>query len=224
MSRAERTRRLLGQRLARLATDAVVRRPGLWLLFRRALRAQFEELAPRWDGIVSPGHLEPLLAALADVPPPRRALDLGTGTGAAALAVAQRYPGAEVLGVDLAPAMVEAASAKVPAGLEDRVRFLVADASALPLPDASCELVTLANMIPFFGELARVVAPGGMVVCAWSRGPATPIYVPPARLRRGFSEHGFAQFADFSAGEGTAFAARREPIDYGPFDRASAAR
>lgn len=200
---------LVGRRLARVATDAVTRRPALWPLFRPLLRTQFEGLAPVWDRIVSEGHLDPLLAALEDVEAPRRAVDVGTGTGAAALAVAERFPEAEVTGVDLAPAMVAAATAKVSGELAGRVRFLVGDATALPLEDASCGLATLANMIPVAAELARVLAPGGTLVCAFSRGAETPIYVPPGRLRPALAAHGFTDFAHFSAGAGTALRARR---------------
>jgi len=200
---------LVGRKLARVATEAVTRRPALWRVFRPLLRTQFEGLAPVWDRIVSPGHLDPLLAALEGVEPPRRAVDVGTGTGAAALAVAERFPEAEVTGIDLSPAMVAAATAKLPPGLAGRVRFRVGDATALPLEDAWCELVTLANMIPVPRELARVLAPGGTLVCAFSRGAATPIYVPAERLRRELGAQGFSDFADFSAGAGTALRARR---------------
>jgi SAM-dependent methyltransferase len=198
-----------GQRLARLATDAAVARPGLWRLFRGPLRRHFGKLAPTWQQRVGPHHLDALAAALEDVAPPRRALDLGTGTGAAAFLVARRFPEAEVVGVDLAPEMAAEAEARTPAELAGRVTFLVADASELPLPDASCELVTLANMIPFFDELARVLAPGGTVLVSYSFGAQTPIYVPHERLRARLAGHGFAHFADFAAGPATCLRARR---------------
>ena len=58
-------------------------------------------------------------------------------------------------------------------------------------------------MIPFFDELARVVAPGGAVVFAFSGGADTPIYVPSERLRGELGRRGFADFAEFVAGRGT---------------------
>jgi ubiquinone/menaquinone biosynthesis C-methylase UbiE len=142
-------------------------------------------------------------------PPPGRALDLGTGTGAAALAIARRWPETEVVGVDIARHMVEEARRKLPPELGSRVGFDVADAAHLPFPDASFDLVALANMIPFFNELARVVVPGGTVVFGFSGGPETPIYVPAERLRGELQRRGFAHFAEFSAGRGTALLARK---------------
>jgi SAM-dependent methyltransferase len=200
----------LARRFARLATNVVVRAPWLWRLFRRPLRRQFSWLAPRWDTIRAPDHLASFEAALAAVESaPGRALDLGTGTGDGALAIARRFPAAEVVGVDLSPGMVEHARQKLPAELAGRVRFEQADSARLPYPDASFDLVALANMIPFFGELARVLAPGGYAVFGFSDGPRTPIYVPPERLRAELGRRGFADFAEFSAGSGTALLARK---------------
>jgi SAM-dependent methyltransferase len=195
----------LGRRFARVATNAVVRRPGLWRLFRGPLRRQFDRLAPQWDEIIQTDHLAAFELALDRVePPPRRVLDLGTGTGAAALVVARRFPEAEVVGIDLAESMIAEARRKT-----DRVRFEVGDAAALRFEDGAFDLVTHANMIPFFDELARVVAPGGYVVFGFSGGSETPIYVDPSRLRGELERRGFTHFAELAAGRGTAFLARK---------------
>jgi ubiquinone/menaquinone biosynthesis C-methylase UbiE len=200
----------LGRRFARFTTNQVVRRPSLWRFFRRLTRLQFARLAPVWDSMRSPESLAPFEAALSGVdPPPERVLDLGTGTGAGALAVAGRFPGAEIVGVDLAGAMVERARRNTPDELADRVRFEVGDAQRLPFADASFDLVTLANMIPFFDELDRVLAPGGSVLFAFSAGPQTPIYVPLERLRDELSRRGYSNFAEFAAGNGTSLVARK---------------
>jgi len=138
-----------------------------------------------------------------------RVLDLGTGTGKGARLVAARFPAATVVGVDLAPAMVEQARAHLPPELAGRVRFEVGDASALPFADGSFDVVCLLNMIPFFAELARLTAPGGTVVFAFSSGPGTPIYVAPQTLRARLAPLGFGGFEELAAGEGTALLARK---------------
>jgi SAM-dependent methyltransferase len=204
-------RERLGRKFARIATDAVVRSPRLWRLFRGLTARQFDALAPRWDAMRNPEHLAPLERALEAVEPsPRRVLDLGTGTGSAAVAIARRFPEAQVVGVDLAAEMVAEARRKLPGELENRVSYEQADAARLDFPDASFDLVSLANMIPFFDELARVVAPGGTVVFGFSMGAGTPIYVPASRLRAELGARGFAEFAEFEAGSGTALLARKE--------------
>jgi SAM-dependent methyltransferase len=203
-------RRELGQKFARLSTNAVVRSPRLWRLFRPLVRKQFDAIAGDWDTMRDPTHLAPYEAALAAVDPaPARALDLGTGTGQGAFAIARRFPGTEVVGVDLADAMLAEARRKTPAELAERLEFENGDASSLRFPDASFDLVAHANMIPFFDELARVLAPGGQAVFAFSVGPGTPIYVPPERLREELARRGFTEFAEFDAGKGTALLARK---------------
>lgn len=200
----------LDRRFARLATDLVVRRPVLWRILRGPLRLQFERLAPTWDSLRTPARLAGIEAALEAVPsPPRRALDLGTGTGDAAFAIARRWPDAEVVGVDLAERMIEEARNKTPSELAGRVRFQAADAAALPFDDGTFDLVGLNNAIPFFDELERVVAPGGHVAFGFSLGPATPIYVAPDRLRSELARRGFGGFREVAAGRSTGLLAQR---------------
>jgi ubiquinone/menaquinone biosynthesis C-methylase UbiE len=204
-------RQELGRKFARLATNAVLRSPRLWRLFRPLVRKQFDAIAGQWDTMRGPAHLAPYEAALAAVQPsPARALDLGTGTGAGAFAIARLFPTANVVGVDLADGMLSEARRNTPAELADRIRFENGDASALPFADASFDVVAHANMIPFFDELARVVAPGGQALFAFSFGPETPIYVTPERLREELGRRGFTEFAEFAAGNGTALLARKE--------------
>ena len=200
----------LGQRFARLATDVSVRWPRLWRLFRPIVRRQFDRMAPVWGQMRSDEAFDSLEAALRSLDrAPRRTLDLGTGTGQAAFVIAERFPGTEVVGADLAPEMLAAAREATSAQLADRVRFELADASQLPYDDESFDLVTLANMIPFFDELARVTAPGGAVVFSFSGGAETPIYVSSERLRSELGRRNFADFAEFSVGRGTALLARK---------------
>lgn len=191
------------KKLARWMTDAVVRRPVLWGLMRGRMRGIFERIAPTWETRIGPHHLGALRLAL-DGLAPARVLDVGTGTGVAAHALAGWFPTADVTGVDLSPAMIGEAARK-----GGRVRFQVADASRLPFPDGSFDLVVLMNAVPFFDEIARVLAPGGHAAFSFSRGSDTPIYVADERLRAGLARRGFADFTAFSADPATAFRAQK---------------
>ena len=120
----------IGRRFARFATNVVVRRPRLWRALRPVMRAQFDNLAPRWDEMRSGDAMASLEEALKAIDEsPARVLDLGTGTGLGAFVVARRFPNAEVVGVDLSPRMVEEATRKTPPNFVGRVTFQQADAS-----------------------------------------------------------------------------------------------
>ena len=197
-----------GQRFARLVAASVVRAPILWRVFRGPLTRNFDRLAPEWDATrVSRERLAPMIAALESLPDaPARALDVGTGTGAVARLLSELWPEADVIGVDASAGMIAEARRL------GRERYDVADASRLPFADASFDLVTLNNMIPFFGELARITRPGGLVAIAFSMGDRTPIWVPLPKVRANLERRGFAHVADFSAGAGLALLARKDEV------------
>lgn len=199
----------LGQRFARLVTMLVVRAPSLWRFFRGRMTRQFDRLAPDWDATrIDPAKLAPLQAALESLPdPPVRVLDVGTGSGAAARLATRLWPDADVTGIDASEGMIAEARR-----LSTGERYEVGDASALPFADASFDAVLLNNMIPFFGELARVTALGGVVAVCYTRGAATPIWVPPSRLRRELERRGFAHVGDFTVGPGVALLARKDDL------------
>jgi SAM-dependent methyltransferase len=99
-------------------------------------------------------------------------LDAGCGAGLFASLAAQR--GAEVHGLDAAPALVEYARRRVPAAVE----FIVGDIGALPFPDWVFDAVVALNSLLYasdpphaLAELARVTAPTGSVVLTWGCGP-----------------------------------------------------
>lgn len=196
------------QRFVRLVTNTVVRAPFLWRFARGTVARQFDRLAADWDGArATPERLLPLATALDALPAtPGRVLDVGTGTGSASRLVTERWPDADVLGVDVSKAMVAEARRRA---TSDRQRYEVIDSAALPHPDGSFDLVVLNNMIPFFDELARVTAPGGWAAIAYARGPRTPIWVPLERCRRELSRRGFDSFREVAAGDGVALLAHR---------------
>jgi malonyl-CoA O-methyltransferase len=97
---------------------------------------------------------------------PEAVLDLGCGTGHGAAALAARWPRARVVALDASPAMLEQAARRDAAG---RIEMLLAEAEAMPLPDASVDLVFSNLMLPWcedidtvFSEVARVLRPRGL--------------------------------------------------------------
>jgi ubiquinone/menaquinone biosynthesis C-methylase UbiE len=183
----------------------VVRWPRLWPLFRPVIRSQFNRIAPAWDTFRQPDTFAPYEAALERIPGPvERALDVGTGTGGGAGVLAERFPAADVVGVDVATGMLEEARRLAP-----ELSFVEGDAAHLPFEAESFDLVANANMIPFLAEVARVLKPGGWTLYAFSSGPETPIWVEPAFLRRELERNGFVDFAEIAAGRGVAVLARK---------------
>jgi SAM-dependent methyltransferase len=206
-----RSVRLIG----RAINGLVARVPLAWPLLRGWTRRYWESQAPEWGERVdrsSPEYLAPLAAGLLHVhPEPERALDVGTGLGDAALLVAREFPHARVRGIDFSEDMIRRAQARIGLDPEGRVAFKVADAANLPFADESFDLVTQLNMPPFFGEIGRVLRPGGFALIAASWGPRTPFYTPESVLRRGFRRAGLEPVKSAGAGHGTFFLARRPP-------------
>jgi SAM-dependent methyltransferase len=193
--------------IGRMLNATVAHAPFLWPLVRPGMRRFFDERARGWDertGAGSVDHLAPLAAAVLHVQPaPERALDLGTGTGEAALFLAREFPRASVRGVDMSEEMVRVAQAKVGLDPDGRVAFRTADASDLPFAEDSFDLVAQLNMPPFFAETERVLRPGGFAIVASSWGSATPFYTPNAVLDRGFRRRGIEPLDAGKTGPGT---------------------
>ncbi len=112
----------------------------------------------------------------------RRVLDLACGTGDIAWLAAAR--GAHVVGLDITPRMIELARAKAPAHRElgAAPAFLVGDMCALPVPDASFDIVTtgygLRNVPDLrlaVREIARVLRPDGLFLSLDFNRPANPL-------------------------------------------------
>lgn len=196
---------LSGQAISRL----VARAPWLWPVIRRPVTRFFDSAAAGWDdrtGAGSVEHLAPIAAGVLNVvPEPERILDIGCGTGAATLFLAREFPRARVRGIDLSPAMIARATAKIGLDPEARVAFRTGDASKLPYPDQSFDLIAQINMPVFFSEINRVLRPGGTVLVAASLGDSTPFTTPEKDLRTGFIRHGIERSGGGNAGAGTWF-------------------
>jgi SAM-dependent methyltransferase len=99
--------------------------------------------------------------------PGSRVLDLGAGTGK--LTAALVASGADVVAVEPDPAML----AELRRGLPD-VRSLPGSAESIPLADASVDAVVAGHALHWFDmavagpEIARVLAPGGVLAGLWN--------------------------------------------------------
>jgi ubiquinone/menaquinone biosynthesis C-methylase UbiE len=120
------------------------------------------------------------LVHLAELRPQDQILDIGTGSGIVALAAAKRLSGAGcVTGIDLSRGLLaEARQAVNQAGMEDRIRFEVGDAEALPFPDRSFDRVLSMFALLHFphperavAEMVRVLKPGGHLAIGIGSGP-----------------------------------------------------
>lgn len=136
-------------------------------------RALFSLGARAYDTLTAQPLWRRQIARLLDLHPPRtpeRVLDLGTGPGVSAFVLAEHLPaGSHVTGLDLAPQMIARAHTQAAAMPHLRVDFLVADATALPFPDAAFDRVTghsflylLPDAPAVMREVARVLRPGGV--------------------------------------------------------------
>jgi SAM-dependent methyltransferase len=125
--------------------------------------AQAAELAERVQAFVVPAGDE-------------RALDVGCGAGALALALAPHV--AQVIGVDRVPELLALARERAP----DNATFVEGDANALEFEDASFDLVGTLRTLHHvtrpelvLAELARVTRPGGRVLVADQIAPSDPL-------------------------------------------------
>lgn len=102
---------------------------------------------------------------------PRRILDVATGTGDLAIAMARRIPQARIVGGDLSEGMLARGREKVAARkLNDRITLQEEDALALSFADDTFDAVTVAfgarnfeNLESGLREMGRTLRPGGQL-------------------------------------------------------------
>ncbi len=149
------------------------------------MRELFDDRAEaylRWWGPM----IRPAAVRLLDRVPPSAVagsptiLDVGTGTGALALAALARWPAASVIGVDASQGMLDVARREARAlGHDPRLRLDAADAGRLPVGHGSVDVAVssfVIQLVPsraaMLREIRRVLRPGGIVACvSWMVDP-----------------------------------------------------
>lgn len=117
-----------------------------------------------------------------DPQPGMRILDVATGTGMVAFAMAER--GATVIGLDQSEAMLGGAQARLQRTpeLAGRLSFVLGEAEALPFADGEFDALSFTYLLRYVDdqaatmrELARVVKPGGRIGMVEFGVPGNPV-------------------------------------------------
>lgn len=152
------------------------------------VRAMFGRIAGRYDlmnRLITFGRDRAWRRRVVDeaaLPPGGRLLDLGTGTGDIAFEALRREGSVRAVGADFTLPMLRVGRARA---CGSRVLWCGADALRLPFRDALFDAVTsgyllrnVADPLAAFREQARVVRPGGRVVCLDTSPPPRSLLRP----------------------------------------------
>lgn len=158
----------------------------------RQVASMFDAIAPAYDFMNTAMSLgmhrswKKRLVAAAAAGNPGSVVDLATGTGEVALALAKALPGARITGIDISEGMLGVARRKDGA---DGIDFVCADALATGLGDASADAVTIAYGVRNYAdipaglrEMARIVRPGGRVCVLELSEPSNAVMKAGYRL------------------------------------------
>jgi demethylmenaquinone methyltransferase/2-methoxy-6-polyprenyl-1,4-benzoquinol methylase len=140
---------------------------------KRELNEQlFGVVAPRYDAVtrvLSFDRDRVWKARMVDALPPVKApvcLDLACGTGDISFLLAAKYPGGQILGLDLTEAMLDRARAR---GAARHLHFQLGDMASTGLADGSVDIVTggyalrnAGDLREVLAEVHRVLKPGGI--------------------------------------------------------------
>lgn len=148
---------------------------------RDQTRAAWDEIASGYDEFVTPTHMDLGEDALhrAGLRPDMRVLDVAAGSGALSIPAARR--GAQVLAVDISPAMVQRLKARARQEGLSNLTARVMDGHALELEDNTFDIsgsqfgvMLFADLSRGLRELARVTKPGGRALMV--------VFGPPPRV------------------------------------------
>jgi demethylmenaquinone methyltransferase/2-methoxy-6-polyprenyl-1,4-benzoquinol methylase len=167
---------------------------------RRRVQKMFAAIAPSYDlnnrlhSFFMDQSWRRRAVNLAELKPTDRVVDVACGTGDLslaffdALAKSNAAPG-QVIGIDFTHEMLPLAVAKwnhaaaTRSAATNRVGFIGGDAQSLPIPDASCDVVSIAfgirNVVDPFAaikEFFRILRPGGRAIVLEFSLPTNPVF------------------------------------------------
>lgn len=141
--------------------------------YKQAIASIFTRTSATHDTVGTPlfGHFGSSLVEYVELQRGHRVLDVAAGTGATLFPAARRIAGeGRVIGVDLAPGMVQRLRAEIASRETTNAGMGVADAEDLPFADESFDTVLCGFALFFFphtgralGEFWRVLRPGGQL-------------------------------------------------------------
>ncbi len=157
---------------------------------KQRIEGMFDSIAPTYDAL---NHLLSLgidrrwrrkVVKMAAERSPRTILDVATGTGDLAIALARRLPETHITGVDISENMLARGREKVfRRGLDERISLTAGDAEALRFGSGEFDCVTVAFGVRNFGdipaglaEMCRVLRPGGKCLVLEFSEPAVPVF------------------------------------------------
>jgi SAM-dependent methyltransferase len=152
------------------------------------------------DGYMSPGGDDEVSLILDGIDlAGGSVLDIGSGLGACAFLMAERFDAGSVVGIDTEARVVDSAAAEAGRrGLGERVRFQPVEPGPLPFGDGEFDFVFSKDSIAHIPdkeglarELFRVLKPGGMFVASdWMSGADGPMSPPLERYASLLGDHG----------------------------------
>jgi len=146
-----------------------------WRLYASCLRRYYNRSARTYDRrALFSGYGSGLDASIAMLArqgySPLLVLDAACGTGFCTLKLASAFPHARVVGLDLAPAMLNVATTTAAESGLANVEFVQGNVGRLPFSKATFDLVVLQNAPVALSELIRATRPTGVVVVTFSLG------------------------------------------------------
>ncbi len=149
---------------------------------------------------------------------PEQILDVATGTGDVAIALADAIDDCHVTGVDLSEGMVARGRGKIAdRGLTERVELRAADCLALPFVDNTFDCVTVAfgvrnfeRLASGYSEMLRVLKPGGLLAVLELSTPTAPV---AAQLYKLYTKHIIPSIGKLVSGDSRAYTYLPESIE-----------